>query len=94
MPTVSDLQPRLVRILRAETADHFGLDVAVEASAEELARIVWADDRRPDKYDADRWADQVEDWLGYHGHSLPLGLRKGWRETCRWALGKARIECL
>ena len=93
MPTNDHLQSKLVRILRAETADHPGLDQAVQAADAELGRVVWSTDHRPDRMGADRLANHIEDWLGHRGEPLPMEVTEGWRETCRWALHKARSEC-
>ncbi len=93
MPTDDHLQSKLTRTLRAETADHPGLDQAVEAASAELGRVVWSNNHTPDRIGADRIANRIEDWLGHRGEPLPFEVTEDWRETCRWALQKARREC-
>lgn len=93
MPINDKLQSKLIRILRAETADHPRMGEAVKEARGELEAIVWTSGHKPDNYGADGFADRLEDWLGYHGEPLPDEIAEGWRQTCRRGLQKAMTEC-
>jgi len=88
---------RLIRILRAETADHPLIAKAVLANTAIIAETNYSDQHKLTRTAA-RLADAIEDWVGFEGESLGRYIREPWlsrwRETCAWALRKAHNEAM
>ncbi|MBD3728776.1 MAG: hypothetical protein IE933_03640 [Sphingomonadales bacterium] len=87
----------LLREIRAITADHPLIYYAMRSDAVERALhgIHWSDDCRPDAQGASRVANEIEDFVGYHGQPLHYAIRlDGWRADCAVALSRARRKVL
>ena len=95
-PVDNVLLGNLVRILRRESADHPLMLEAIEAKSSLLYCIDW---NRPEHIAqvSARFADGIEDWVGYRGEALGHYIREPWlsrwRKTCRNALLEAHAAC-
>lgn len=93
MYDITQLSGKLVRLLRVDALDYPMISEAVEHARPKIAAIEWTGGTIPARYSSDAVADEIEDYLRFHGGDLPLATATKLRDIVATALTNAAIEC-